>query len=199
MEVIKQVPTTLNLLLLVFGCGLFLYSRGKRKAGRILLTLSVLVFLLSSTSILPRHLAGQIESHYSPWSSFPLSGSTDSVLGLVLGAGYSLDDGRPATSQLSTTTLARLVEALRICRQLPSSTLVTSGYSSAGLEPQASVVFRAAVELGFDSKRIEMLTAPSSTQEEAAAFVKHFGTENKLIIVTDALHICPEQCEYSDR
>lgn len=62
-----------------------------------------------------------------------------------MGAGYSLDPRLPATSQLSTTTLARLIEALRISYYLPYFKLVSSGYSRFGLESQAAVVKRAAI------------------------------------------------------
>jgi uncharacterized SAM-binding protein YcdF (DUF218 family) len=107
----------------------------------------------------------------------------------VLGAGYSLDPRLPATGQLSTITLARLVESIRIARSIPNYKIVTSAYSSLGLESQASVAQRAAIELGIPAKNTAMLPTPSNTAEEVAAFVKQFGTHKKVIVVSDALHL----------
>ena len=82
-----------------------------------------------------------------------------------------------------------MVEAIRISKSLPHYKIVTSAYSSLGLEPQASVARRAAIELGIPSQNIEMLTTPSNTSEEVAAFIKQFGTHQNVIVVSDAMHL----------
>lgn len=95
----------------------------------------------------------------------------------------------PASSQLDLITLGRLAEGIRICHQIPESLLICSGYSSLGLESQASVVRRAAISLGFDSLRIETLTKPRTTEEEAQELKQAFGTNANVILVTDAVHM----------
>lgn len=107
----------------------------------------------------------------------------------VLGAGYSLEKRLSATKQLSDVTLTRLIEAIRISKLLPNYIIVSSGYSSLGLESQASVVKRAAIELGVPFDKIEMLTTPSNTTEEVAAFVCQFGIHKSVIVVSDAMHL----------
>lgn len=82
-----------------------------------------------------------------------------------------------------------MVEAIRISKSLPHYKIVTSAYSSLGLESQASVARRAAIELGIPTQNIEMLTAPSNTSEEVATFIKQFGTHQNVIVVSDAMHL----------
>ena len=155
---------------------------------RILWSSLILLFILSSTHYVPAQLIKNYESKFTVWSPEFIESSETYYLH-VLGAGYSLDPALPATSQLSTTTLARMIEGIRIARQLPNYTIVTSGYSKYGLESQASIVKKAAIELGIPSEHIEILETPSNTAEEVAAFVEQFGTQKKVVVVTDALHL----------
>ena len=104
----------------------------------------------------------------------------------MLGAGYSLEKDCQLQNKLSDVTLTRLIEAIRISKLLPNYIIVSSGYSSLGLESQASVVKRAAIELGVPFDKIEMLTTPSNTTEEVAAFVCQFGIHKSVIVVSDA-------------
>jgi uncharacterized SAM-binding protein YcdF (DUF218 family) len=150
--------------------------------------LFVFLFLLASTQIFPAYLMAKYEAKTPVCHPSQLKKNEIYYLH-VLGAGYSLDSNLPATGQLNTTTLTRLIEAIRISRQLTNYKLVTSAYSSLGLESQASVAKRAAISLGIPSQNITMLTSPSNTSEEVAAFVKHFGTQKKVIVVSDALHL----------
>ena len=106
-----------------------------------------------------------------------------------MGAGYDLNPTLPATAQLDLKTLGRLVEGVRIAQDLLNSVLVTSGYSSKNKESQASVARRAAIELGMDPERIELLETPSTTREEVLAFKEKFGLQVVPIIATDAAHM----------
>lgn len=145
-------------------------------------------FLVMSTHYVPSKLVAAYESQI-PVCNPDFLETTETHYLHVLGAGYSLDPTLPATAQLSTTTLARLAEGIRIARQLPNYKLITSGYSNYGLESQASVARRAAIELGISSEHIAILKTPSNTVEEVAAFVDQFGTQKKVIVVSDALHL----------
>lgn len=162
---------------------------GRKRLGKISFGVMVCMFLLASTPFFPRLAIELLEEPFRPLDVQALSKNNGRVLIHVLGAGYSLDPTLPPNSQLDLITLGRLAEGLRICRQAPESVLVCSGYSSIGLESQASVVRRAAISLGIDSTRIEMLSTPSSTEEEAQALVARFGTDSPVIVVTDAVHM----------
>ncbi|WP_181456938.1 YdcF family protein [Flavobacterium lacus] len=145
-------------------------------------------FLVTSTYYVPSQLVAAYESKIANYNPDIVNKNKTHYLH-VLGAGYSLDPNLPATSQLSPTTLARLVEGIRIARQLPNYKIITSGYYNYGLESQASVARRAAIELGIPSEQIKQLETPSNTAEEVAVFVDQFGTQKKVIVVTDALHL----------
>lgn len=145
-------------------------------------------FLVCATSFFPKYLIKKHENKYVEIDVSSLDKSKTYYLH-VLGAGYSLDTRLSATKQLSDVTLSRLIEAIRISKKLPNYKIVGSGYSSLGIESQASVVKRAAVELGVPDDKIEMLTTPSNTAEEVVAFVNQFGIDKKVIVVSDAMHL----------
>lgn len=174
-------------LLGVFFLIVIAYRIGFKKIRNALFFWSA-IFLVVTTQFVPAKLIAHYESQVAICHP-KLLDTTQTYFIHVLGAGYSLDPRLPATSQLEPTTLTRLVEGIRIARQLPHYKLVTSAYSKYGLESQASVAKRATIDLGIPSQNIEMLTTPSNTAEEVEAFVKKFGTTKKVIVVSDALHL----------
>ena len=122
--------------------------------------------MIATTKWIPTKLVAQYESKVTVCQP-KLLDTTPTYYIHVLGAGYCLDPKLPATSQLEPTALTRLVEGIRIARQLPHYILVTSAHSKYGLESQASVAKRAAIDLGIPCQKIEMLTTPSNTEEES--------------------------------
>lgn len=146
-----------------------------------------MLFLIISTNLIPAKLVGDYEAK-SPVLDPNTLDKDETYYLHVLGAGYSLDPSLPATSQLSVNALARLVEAIRISNTIPNYKIVTSGYSSLGLESQASVARRAAIELGVAAANCEILSTPKNTAEEVNAFVSKFGTDKKVIVVSTAIH-----------
>jgi len=147
-----------------------------------------ILFLVCATSYLPKYLVKKHENKKSIINLNLIDTSKTYYLH-VLGAGYSLEKRLSATKQLSDVTLTRLIEAIQISKFLPNYIIVSSGHSSLGLESQASVVKRAAIELGTSEENIEMLTTPSNTSEEVSAFIKRFGTSKNVIVISDALHL----------
>lgn len=183
----EMISLSTFFLLGIFFVGFRIYKKGW-SSNRFLLFVVGLFFLMATTKWIPAKLVAQYESQVTVCQP-QLLDTTPTYYIHVLVAGYSLDPKLPATSQLESTTLTRLVEGIRIARKLPHYKLVTSAYSKYGLESQASVAKRAAIDLGIPSQNIEMLTTPSNTAEEVEAFVKKFGTTKKVIVVSDALHL----------
>jgi uncharacterized SAM-binding protein YcdF (DUF218 family) len=108
---------------------------------------------------------------------------------LVLGGGHTIAPDLPANDQLSARALARLVEGVRIHRQLPNSYLVCSGFSSTQRTPQAVVQAQTALLLGVPAADTLLLTDPKNTEAEARAYANRFGREKQLILVTSAVHM----------
>jgi len=146
------------------------------------------LFLLCSTRYLPLKLIASIENTYTPIEMEKLSHSKYYYI-YVLGAGCSVDQSLPATMNLSTITLTRLVEGIRIYNALNQVTFVTSAVSEDQLISQAQLSRDAAISLGVKEQHIEMLETATSTLEEAIAFKEKFGTNKNLILVTSALHM----------
>jgi uncharacterized SAM-binding protein YcdF (DUF218 family) len=155
----------------------------------------LLLFLIASTTIYPAYLMAKYEAK-TPICNPTTLNKNETYYMHVLGAGYSLDPRLPASSQLSTTSLARLVEAIRIPRFLVHYKIITSGYSRLSLKSQAAVARRAAIELGIPAQHCEILPTPTNTAEEGNAFVTKFGTNKKVIVVSDAFHVSRVRLRY---
>jgi uncharacterized SAM-binding protein YcdF (DUF218 family) len=144
--------------------------------------------LVCTTSYIPNLLVANIEKEYSVLDPQTLD-QNETYFIHVLGAGFNLNPDLPGLTQLNSTTLSRLNEGIRVFLLLDKSILVTSGNSIFDLESQASVVRKAAIELGVSPQYIQMLDTPSTTLEEVQAFRSKFGTSAQVIIATDALHM----------
>ena len=186
---LKGQATVMNGIVFLFILSYLLYRYGKRRMAIGMSVFSVLIFLLCSTSYLPQYVTGKMEAAYAPLQLPIPQMDSSTVLIHVLGSGYALDERLPATSQLGSIGMSRLAEGIRIHRSIPKSIIVCSGYSSLGLETQASVTRKAAIILGVDSNKLITLNEPSTTLEEATALSKRYDTKTKVIVVTDALHM----------
>jgi uncharacterized SAM-binding protein YcdF (DUF218 family) len=186
---LKGQFTVLNLLVLLLIVAVVFNRYKKRKSSLILLSISIVLFLLCSTAYLPEYLANKLEKKYPPFTlqnNFP---DSEKVLIIVLGSGYTLDKRLPANAQIGLCALGRLAEGIRIHRLIKNSVIICSGYSSLGLETQAQVTKRAAVVLGVEANKLETLNLPSTTQQEASELGRLYNKKSTLIIVTDALHM----------
>lgn len=148
----------------------------------------IILIYITSTPFLPLRLNAWLEDQYPPLKTGNLDTSLPYGI-IVLGGGMGYDDRLPANSLLEPVMLVRLVEGIRVQRQLPHSLLITSGHSSIGRKPQALVAREAAILLGVDSIRVEALAKPTTTKEEALAYVQAYGKEQPLVVATSANHM----------
>jgi uncharacterized SAM-binding protein YcdF (DUF218 family) len=179
-------PTTL----LVVGFFVLWITRKKwqRPKRRVLMFFLVLYAFLITTPFYPEKLVSYLEDQYPPIQISTLDTGKEYHV-VVLGGGMGYDDRLPPTSQLEPVMLARLVEGIRIFRQLPNCKLITSGYSSIGRKPQGEVAREAAISLGITDSLVFAQGTPSNTMEEAEAYVQKWGVQTPLIISTSAIHI----------
>lgn len=186
---IKGQINTLNFLVLLCILVFFFHRKKKTLLVRISAIATIIFFLLTSTAYFPAYLTGRIESKYTSFNITAYPGSGETTFIHVLGGGYTLDTRLPAQAQLSLVSLGRLMEGLRISRLVDSSTLIVSGNIASGNSSMAEVAKKTAIELGFDPSKIEVLETPGTTREEAKAFADLHGTDAKVIVVTDAVHM----------
>jgi uncharacterized SAM-binding protein YcdF (DUF218 family) len=71
----------------------------------------------------------------------------------------------------------------------PNAKLIMSGYKGRSEISQAEVLFRTGLILGIDSAAMEISDKPHNTITEAEEYVKKFGTERPLVVVTSASHM----------
>lgn len=186
---LKGQATVQNVLIALLILAYIFNRYQKIKLSKFFLGISILLFLLCSTSYLPDYLTNKLERKYPPFDLLNNSIDTGKVLIHVLGSGYTLDKRLPANAQLGLVALGRLAEGIRIHRDIKNSVIICSGYSPLGLETQAQVTKRAAIVLGVEADRLQTLNTPSTTMEEAEALGEKFNKTSQLIIVTDAIHM----------
>jgi len=169
-----------------------------KKPFKMLWLALILLAYFFSTRFALRPLTSVLEGKYKPLQVEELVWSEQYYI-IVLGSGTGHDSRLPSTSLLSTGTLIRLVEGLRVIRKMPSKAqFVTSAKSRDGYRPQAFIARDAAIELGIDSNRITALPTAGNTHEEAEAFVKFAGKGAKVIVCTSAIHM-PRAMEWFRR
>jgi uncharacterized SAM-binding protein YcdF (DUF218 family) len=107
---------------------------------------------------------------------------------VVLGGGSSSDQGLPASARLTEASLARLIEGVRLRRQLPGSRLLLSGGSVFGSDPDAETMRALALELGEDPATLVLDAASPDTETQAEVVRAQVGAE-EFFLVTSASHM----------
>lgn len=188
-EFILTQANIISILIWLLVLAYLLYRYKKRKAAVSFLIVTAVVFYAFSTAWLPRYLAFRMETSYPPLKEIPALPAGKKIYIHLLGSGYQTDNRLPATAKLSLVAQGRFVEAMRLYRAIPSSTLVCSANGPEGTQTQAMIARAAAIEMGADSTRILALNTPSTTKEEADDLAKAVGTSATVIVVTDAIHM----------
>ena len=179
--------------LLLIGLFLLWFTR-RQRLGKIIQTVAVALLLLLSYGPVPNFLLGRIESTHKP-----LLLSANSEAGIpeelsaakwivVLGGGHKSDFNKTAATNLSPSTLYRLVEAVELHRKLPNSRLVVSGSDVFRLDSEAAAMAKVAEGLGVERQNI-VLEEQSNDTEEQAVFIKRIIGGDPFILVTSASHM----------
>ncbi len=131
-------------------------------------------------------LLGPLERWHSPLQEEQLLPEVRYIV--VLGGGYAPRDELPVTSALDEAGLARVVEGVRLIKQLGSVRLVVSGGATPGRAPPADGYAELARELGVSNASLIVLDEPLDTGAEARAVVEAIG-EEPFLLVTSAYHM----------
>ncbi len=178
------LPLNLCLALLLFGALLLLLTR-KKKIGKMLMTAGILFLVCFSLPAVAGILTRSLESRYQPLSSESLSDSNVRWI-VVLGGGH--DSSKPVGLQLTSSSLARVVEGVRIYRMKPGRKLILSGGSVFDPVPNADAMFHMAKILGVNERDIVLERKAKDTEEEAKFLASMIGNE-KCYLVTSAIHM----------
>jgi uncharacterized SAM-binding protein YcdF (DUF218 family) len=107
---------------------------------------------------------------------------------VVLGGGHISDPKLPATGQIGATTLARLVEGIRIYHQLPDGKLLLSGGAVYDPTSNAEIMAKVALVLGVPKEALILESDSKDTKDQARIIHQLLG-DDEFILVTSASHM----------
>ena len=179
-------PLPLSIWLSFLGLYL-LWFTSKQKAGKILVSVGLILLTLFSYRVIADKLLRPLERKYDLFETKSSSGfvkedeSTIKFV-VVLGGGHSSDPELPLLSQIGRSSLVRLIEGIRIYRKYPDAKLLLSG---SGV---AEVMARVAMEIGVPERDIILESKSKDTKDEAR-FIKPMVGKEPFVLVTTASHI----------
>lgn len=185
-------PLPLCLAFLGLGLMLLWFTRRPR-AGRTLVTMGTLLLALFSFSPFPDFLLEPLERQYSQVNPADLlAGSQPDGAPIkwivALGGGVNSDPELSPITQLSYSSLVRLLEAIRLQRELPGSKLLVSGGGGYDKTTVAAVMARVAQDLGVKREDL-VLEAESRDTEDEARLIKPLVGKERFLLVTSASHL----------
>ncbi len=175
-------PPTLCLLLASAGFLLVLCGRGG-KIGTALMALGLGGLLFLSIPALQQPFIRLVE--LEPRGNFPEEVSAIVVLG---GGVNAWDAAASPASQLSSSSLSRAMEGIRLAKHYSEIPLIFTG-GKIGDRPASSAAMAAlARELGIAPERITTFDTPTSTGEEAQRTAQEIDP-GEILLVSSAIHL----------
>jgi uncharacterized SAM-binding protein YcdF (DUF218 family) len=178
-------PLPLVFLLLLAGLGLAMAR--KRRSGGALFALAAGLLLALSYGWLCDAGLRSLEYRYPPLADAGPHRGVKWVV--VLGGGLVSDPRLPVTGQLTEGSQLRLVEGIRLYRQLKGARLLVSGGPVLNDVPESQAMAQLAVQaLEVPAGDIAQDSASLDTEAQAAA-VKRLVGGDSLVLVTSAYHM----------
>ncbi len=174
------------------GC-LLLWKKQTVRVGRILVTAGVAAMAIFSNEAVSNALIGSLESRFAAQPELRSEANLPPELRAcraiaVLGGGHADAPSLARVDQLSSASLSRITEALRLLRWMPTETkLITSGHHTPEIS-HARVLAEAAISLGVPAERIERMDDTWDTDDEIAELKQRLG-DAPVAIVTSAWHM----------
>ncbi len=174
------LPLPLSLTLGLAGFIFFCFHR--QKCGRLCLGLSLVILILFSFKPFPDFLINNLESHYQNLAR-PPSGIKQVVI-----LGGSIGKISNQSAQIGNDSLARLIEGIRLYRQIPQGKLIFTGGSVYGEPSIAKSMQQIAVSLGVPVQDIQIAGDAKDTLQETLQ-LKLLLKAQPFILVTSAVHM----------
>jgi uncharacterized SAM-binding protein YcdF (DUF218 family) len=178
-------PLPLCIEILLLGLIVLWFTR-RQKTGKVVVSLGVALLVTLSYDVASDALLRPLEYKYdSPGNIAEIS---DAKWVVVLGAGHIFDSRVPITSQISGTSLIRLVEGIRLHKMLPGSKLILSGGGGVDPVPNAKVMADVAMAIGVERNDLILEPVAQDTRDQAQLIQKIVGGD-RFILVTSASHM----------
>ena len=182
-------PLPVGSLLLLVGLGLLWFTK-KQKAGKIFVTSGTFLLLSLSYGLLAPFTLKPLERRYAPLLSPASVHSPESPMKwvVVLGGGGFYSPQLPSGNQLSSASLARLHEGIRLQRQIPGSKLILSEGNIFQSGAIADLMGKAAQDMGVSADSMVLERQSSDTEGQAQMILPIVG-QDRFILVTSASHM----------
>ncbi len=178
-------PLPLCIEIVLLGLIVLWFTR-RQKTGKVVVSLGVALLATLSYDAVSDALLRPLEYQYdSPGNRAEIS---DAKWVVVLGGGHISDSRVPITSQISGTSLIRLVEGIRLHKMLPGSKLILSGGGGFDPVPNAKVMADVAMAIGVERNDLILEPVAQDTRDQARLIEKIVGDE-RFILVTSASHM----------
>jgi len=163
------------------------------RVGRFLVAAGAILLLFFSNNLASIWLLRPLETVYPPIAEFAPGEPPPAALAacryvVVLGGGHADMAGLSALNKLSTSSLSRITEGVRLLRELPAARLIVSGPAVGHNPSHASILAQAAASLGVDPDRIQLIDTARDTEDESRA-VKAIVGDAPIALVTSAWHM----------
>ncbi len=178
-------PVTMVFLILVFGLLLLVLSRRKR-TGTVFILIGVLLLGALSYEPVSERLLKPLEDAYRPLMH-PRN-MEDVRWIVVLGGGHISDRRLSVTSQISDLSLSRLIEGIRLHRELPRTKLILSGGRVFDPVSEAKGMAEVALALGVRKENLVLEEVSKDTSDQAR-FILEMIKQERFILVTSAAHM----------
>lgn len=176
------LPLPVSLLLVAAGLVLALFKRPRFACTA--LAVGALIPVSLGYRPVSQAITAPLEHRYPPLVTIPRGGPPIKWV-VVLGGGIVCDPSLPGRDQLSRDSLVRLLEGIRLYRQLPGAALLVSGGDRCG---EARPMAETAELLGVNPADVA-LDAQSPDTETEAAVIKPMIGRDRFILVTSAVHM----------
>ena len=146
--------------------GVILIWTKKQKLAKWLLTIGTFVFVLFAFDPLTEILLNNYENEYPGFKIANLGTQKKIKYIVVLAGGYVPNPPiHPLTTELTRHTLSRLIEGIKIHREIPDSVLVFTGKGWAD-QSEASAMKELAIKLGVKDTEIILEEESSNTFDQ---------------------------------
>lgn len=171
-------------LLFLALCVLFLWQRTYPTFVRCTTLLILVALLIISTGWLPQYMTHKLESQYP----VVIKVQPEVRWIVVLSGGQTLAQGLPANDLLSSASIKRLIEGIRLLQSLPQATLVLSGGGSAGEQPEALLLAELSKWFSIPEQQIVLERNSINTADQARELAVILKDE-PFYLITSAVHM----------
>lgn len=189
-KIVSPLFQPLSIILVLLASGLILLWMTRKKIlGKIFLTLGTILLLLASYGFLADQLVVSLENRYLPLLDVKNIHNSQNIKWIVVLGGGALPDPRlPLSSQLGPSSLIRLLEGVRLHRQLPGSRLILSGGAVFQDVPEGETLAKTALLMGVSDNDMVKENKSLDTVDQAKLISRNVGN-NRFILVTSAIHM----------